>query len=117
MDCKAMTTTMASNLNLLRDDSSEVVDAMMYHQMIGCLMYLTNTRLDICFARNTLSQFMTDLRHVHLIAANHILRYLRGTVYYGIKYEENQKINLEGYVDSDWESSALQGVALVWNHV
>ena len=90
MDC--MTTTMASNLNLLSVASSEMVDATMYHQMIGSLMYLTNTRLDICFAMNTLSQFLIDLRHVHLIDTKHILRYLRGIVDYGLKYEVNQKI-------------------------
>ena len=55
MDCKAMTTPMASNLKLLSDASSEAVDAMMYRQMIGSLMYLMNTRLDICFVVNTLS--------------------------------------------------------------
>ena len=38
---------------------------------------------------------MTDPRHVHLIAAKHILRYLRGTIFYGLKNEVNQKINLE----------------------
>ena len=59
MDCKAMATPMASNLKLLSDASSESVDAMMYCQMIGSLMYLTNTRPDICFAMNTLSQFLT----------------------------------------------------------
>ena len=48
-----------------------------------------------------------DPRHVHLIAAKHILRYLKGTVDYGIKYEANQKINLEGYVDLDWAGSAI----------
>ena len=67
--------------------------------MIGSLMYLTNTRQDIFFAVNTLSQFLTDPRHVQLVAAKHILRYLRGTIDYGLKYEVNQKINLEGYVD------------------
>ena len=50
---------------------------------------------------------MTDLRHVHLTDAKHILRYLRGTIDYGIKYEASQKINLEGYVDSDWAGSAI----------
>ena len=70
-------------------------------------MYLTNTRPYICFAVKTLSQFLTDPKHAHLIVVNHILRYLRGTVDYGVKYEVNQKINLEGYVDSDWESSAI----------
>ena len=63
-------------------------------------------RLDICFAMNTLRQFLTDPRNVHLIAAKHILRYLRGTIDYGLKYNANQKINLEGYVDSDWVGSA-----------
>ena len=70
-------------------------------------MYLTNMRPYICFAVNTLSQLLTDPRHVHFIAAKHILRYLRGTVDYGLKYEENQKINLEGYFDSDWVRSAI----------
>ena len=56
---------------------------------------------------NTLGQFLTDLRHVQLIAAKHILRYLKGTVDYGLKYGANQKINLEGYVDSDWAGSAF----------
>ena len=51
---------------------------------------------------NTLSQFLIDPRHVHLIATKHILMYLRCIVDYGLKYEKNQKINLEGYVDLDW---------------
>ena len=44
MDCKAMATPMASNLKLLSDASLESVDATMYRQMIGSLMYLTYTR-------------------------------------------------------------------------
>ena len=87
MDC--VTRTMASNLKLLSVASSESVDATMYRQMIGSLMYLTNMRPDICFVVNTLSQFLTDPRHVHLIVAKHILRYLKGIVDYGIKYEVN----------------------------
>ena len=50
---------------------------------------------------------MTNQRHVHLTTAKHILRYLKGTVDYGLKYDANQKINLEGYVDSDWAGSAI----------
>ena len=47
-----------------------------------------------------------DMRHVHLIDAKHVPRNLKGTVDYGLKYDVNQKINLHGYVDSDWEGSA-----------
>ena len=43
-----------------------------------------------------------DPRHVHMVVAKHILRYLKGTMDYGIKYDVNQKINLNGYVDLDW---------------
>ena len=107
MKCKVMNTPMALNLKLLSDASLELVDAMMYHQIIGSLMYLMNTRPYICFFVNTLSQFLVDQRHVHMIYTKHILRYLKGTVDYRLKYEANQKINLEGYVDLDWEGSSV----------
>ena len=94
MEC--MTTPMASNLKLLSVSSSESIDATMYHQMI----YLKNTRPYIFFAVNT-------LRHVHLMVAKHALRYLKGIVEYGLNYEADQKINLEGYVDSDLVGSAI----------
>ena len=55
MDCKDMTTPMELKLKLLSDASSEWIDAMMYHQMIGSFMYLMNMRPDICFVVNTLS--------------------------------------------------------------
>ena len=45
---------------------------------------------------------MNTLRHVHLMVAKHVVRYLKGIVEYGLKYDMNQKINLEGYMDSDW---------------
>ena len=51
MECKAMTTPMALNLKLLSDASLYMVDAMMYRQMIGSLMYLMKTcSLDCCKA-------------------------------------------------------------------
>jgi hypothetical protein len=55
LDCKPMATPMTSNMNLLDDTTSEVVDATLYRQMIGSLMYLKNTRPDICFVVKNLS--------------------------------------------------------------
>ena len=49
-----------------------------------------------------------NLRHVHPIVAKHVLRYLEGIVDYGLKYDANQRINLHGYVDSDWAGSAIE---------
>jgi hypothetical protein len=49
LKCKSMYTPMETNLKLLVDTSSELVDATLYRQIIGSMMYLTNTRPDICF--------------------------------------------------------------------
>ena len=62
MDCKSMITSMTTNLKLFGDTSSGTIDATLYRKMIGSLMYLTNTWPDICFAVNTLSQYMVDPR-------------------------------------------------------
>ena len=43
LDCKAMDT----NLKLLSDESSELVDVIQYREIIGSLMYLTNIRTNI----------------------------------------------------------------------
>jgi hypothetical protein len=53
LKCKSMYTPMETKLKLLVDTSSELVDATLYRQIIGSLMYLTNTRPTICFAVNT----------------------------------------------------------------
>ena len=41
------------------------------------------------------------------MVSKHAVRYLKGIVDYGLKYEANQKTYLEGYVDSDWACSAI----------
>ena len=48
MDCKPMTTLMTTNLKLLNDTSSKIANATLFRQRIGLLMYLTNTRPNIC---------------------------------------------------------------------
>jgi hypothetical protein len=68
-------------------------------------MYLTNTRLDICFAVNTLSQFLVEPRHVHLVAEKHVMRYLKGTIDCGLSYDGDHDFTLSGYTDADWAGS------------
>jgi hypothetical protein len=76
-------------------------NATMCRNMIGSLMYLTY----ICFVVNTLRQYMVYLRHVHLDAMKHVLRYLKGTIDYGLRYVLDYDINLQGYIDSYWAGS------------
>jgi hypothetical protein len=86
-DCRPMTTPMITNWKKLHASESQLVDSTLYRQLIGSLMYLVNTRPDICFVVNTLSQFMVEPRRVHWVAAKHVLRYLCGTVDYGLDYQ------------------------------
>ena len=58
---------------------AEVVDATIYRQLVGSLMYLVNTRPDICYAVNQLSQAMVKPTKLFWKAGKHVLRYLRGT--------------------------------------
>jgi hypothetical protein len=64
-DSSPMTTPMITNLKKLHSYESQLVDSTLYRQLIGSLMYLVNTRPDICFVVNTLSQFMVDPRRLH----------------------------------------------------
>jgi len=85
-DCKAMSTPMITNWKKVDTTKEKDVDSTLYRQLIGSLMYMVNTRPDIAFAVNSLSQFMVEPKRMHWIAAKHILRYLHGTVEYGIRY-------------------------------
>ena len=107
LEWKAMATPMDSNLKLLVDDSSELVDVTQYRQIIRSLMYLTNTIPDICFDVNTLSQYLVQPRQVHLIASKHVMRYLKGTIEFGLYYDGSHEYRLYGYIDADWDRSIL----------
>jgi hypothetical protein len=108
LDYKAISTLMVANLKLLCDTTSETVDATIYRKMIGLLMYLMNTRQDICFAVNTLSQYMVEPRHLHLIVEKHVMMYLKSTIDYGLKYILDHEIRLQVCTNLDWERSATE---------
>ena len=68
-------------------------------------MYLTATRPDIMFAVSLLSRFMHCASEIHFQAAKRIVRYIKGTTNYGIRYIYCQNFKLLGYSDSDWAGS------------
>jgi hypothetical protein len=106
MDCKSMDTPMNVDIRKVKDPDSDPVDPSLYRQLIGSLMYLVNTRPDIFFVVNTLSQFQVEPRHEHWIAAKHVLRYIHGTINYGLRYTTSSDIQLHEFTNSDWAGSA-----------
>jgi hypothetical protein len=102
-----MATPMVSNLKKIDSSISQLADSKQYRKLIGSLMYLENTQLDIFFALNTLRQFMVESREVHWVAAKHVLKYLQGTVGYGLQYLGGDGVRLQGFSNSNWAASDI----------
>ena len=78
VECKLMTTPMEMNFKRLCGKAAgpDMENPSEYKQLIGALIFLMNTRPYICYAINTLIQFMSEPLHAHWIVAKHVLRYL-----------------------------------------
>lgn len=66
------------------------------------MIYLTNTRPDITFATQQLSQFLNSPTEKHFIAATRILRYLNKCPGQGLFFPRDSSLFLSGYSDADW---------------
>ena len=90
-----------------------------YAKIIGSLMYaMTCTRPDIAFAVGKLSRFTSNPGPQHWLAIRRVLRYLKGTINYGITYSGEPPI-LEGYSDASWitneeDNSSTSGWVFVY---
>eukprot|EP00253_Pinus_taeda_P002408 PITA_02408 len=102
LSCKPATTPLEVGLKSYRHDDSNSVDVTLYHQLVGSLIYLTTTRPNISFAVSMVSRFMAKPKELHWKVVKRILRYLRGTVGYGLVYRSIEDFRLIGYADSDW---------------
>eukprot|EP00253_Pinus_taeda_P035880 PITA_35880 len=70
--------------------------------LTGKLLYLTHTRPDLSFAVGFVARFLQNPRESHWKAAKRILRYVRGTIQFGIHYSAKATPLLVGFTDSDW---------------
>lgn len=64
--------------------------------------FLTNTRPDLSFTVQNLSQFLQEPRESHFKALMHELKYVASTMGQGILLKGNEKLTLQAYSDSDW---------------
>ncbi|KAK5846698.1 hypothetical protein PVK06_002995 [Gossypium arboreum] len=102
---KTVSTPMAQRDKLTSSGNQERVDEKEYRSLVGCLLYLTAIRPDIMFRVSLLSRFMHCCDVNHFKAAKRILRYVKGTLSYGVKFEKRNEFKLIGYPDSDWVGS------------
>jgi hypothetical protein len=101
-DCKPSPSPFQSGVKLSATCTSPEVDATLYRQLVGSLLYLTHTRPDLSFAVGLVARYMQTPHESHWKAAKRILRYVRGTVQFGIHYSSGGTPLLVGFTDSDW---------------
>jgi len=93
-DCKVMGTPMKQKEKLSIDDGEEKMDEAYYRRLIGSLMYLTTTKLDILYAVSLSSRLMHCASDLHLRAAKLIVKYIKGTINYGVKFHKSENLDL-----------------------
>ncbi|KAK3010974.1 hypothetical protein RJ639_010854 [Escallonia herrerae] len=101
-ESKSMSTPMEPNMKLKKDEGKLLEEGRKFRQLVGSLIYLTITRPEIAYSVGVVSQFMDKPQISHLNAAKRILRYVKGTLEYGLRYKKSDSFILSGFVDADW---------------
>ena len=102
---KPVTTPLEQNVKLYSVDETKEVNGTLYQQLVERLNFLTTTRPNIAYSMSILSQFMPKPLESHWVAAKKVLRYLKGTVNFGIMYTDNCDVELTSYSNSDWDGN------------
>ncbi len=91
---------------LFANDKTTLNEKLPIRSLIGSLMYISNAiRPDITQSVNMCARFMSRPTEVLWTACKRILRYLKGTMHYGILYKKTGE--LHAYTDSDWAGDSL----------
>ncbi|CAH2100381.1 unnamed protein product [Euphydryas editha] len=109
LDCKPVSTPMVPSNKLQKESECLDDEQYKYRQLIGSLMYLSVcTRPDIAFTCSQLSQFNNCFGKSHWFAAKRLLRYLAGTINYGLHFVKSKELVLLAYTDADWANDCLE---------
>ncbi|KAJ9551621.1 hypothetical protein OSB04_015666 [Centaurea solstitialis] len=99
-DCNPTLIPMDSNVKFSKDEKEEDADATEYRSLVGRLRYLLQTRPDLSYAVGITSRYMQTPKKSHMVAIKQILRYVKGTLGFGIRYARGESMELIGYSDS-----------------
>jgi hypothetical protein len=101
-DYKPCSTPVDTQAKLSEDDGYPVIDVTSYRSLTGALQYLTFSHLDIAYAFQQVCLHMHTPREPHLTTLKRILRYLRGSLDYGLLLRPSPTSDLVVYTDADW---------------
>nr|XP_016489172.1 PREDICTED: uncharacterized mitochondrial protein AtMg00810-like [Nicotiana tabacum] len=106
-NAKAIGTPMSLSTTLDEDKNGKNIDETMYRGIIGSLLYLTASRPDIMFSVCKCARYQSAPKESHLTAVKHTIRYLIGTIDYGLWYENLENFDLKGFSDADFAGDKL----------
>ncbi|XP_059629786.1 uncharacterized mitochondrial protein AtMg00810-like [Cornus florida] len=101
-DSKHVQTPMSISSKLDRDSDPNKVDHFLYRSMIGSLLYLAATRLDILFSVGVCARYQADPKEQHILAVKCIIHYVNSTLNYGLRYSSESNSEIAGYTDANW---------------
>ncbi|XP_068472360.1 uncharacterized mitochondrial protein AtMg00810-like [Phaseolus vulgaris] len=102
--CKPASTPIDNHEKISSSGGIPFIDIQAYRRLIGRLMYLTNTRPDITFSVQQLSQFLVKPTISHYTTTIRILRYIKGAPSLGFFFSSNTFAHLKAFCHSDWDT-------------
>lgn len=101
-DCKPIATPVDLKSTLSTGFEERIKNATEYRSLAGALQYLTFTSPNISYAVHQICLYMHDPRQPHMHALRRIIRYIQGTLSYGLQFIKGFINSLTAYSDADW---------------
>ena len=95
-------TPMSTTTKLSKDESRKDVEQKVYRSMIGSLLYLTTSHPNISFSVGAYARYQANLKESHLMSIKIIIRYINGTLDYGLWYPYDYSLMIDEYSDTNW---------------
>ncbi|GKF56938.1 hypothetical protein Tco_0170475, partial [Tanacetum coccineum] len=95
---------MKTKITTKEDPQGTQVDLTRYRSMVGSLMYLTTSRLDLVFVVGMCARYQAKPTRKHLTAVKRVFRYLKGTINMGLWYPKDTRFDLTAFADVDYAS-------------
>lgn len=97
-----LVTTLADLSSKLDGSDRKVHDLITYRSLFGTLQYAIFTHSDLTYPVQQLCLYMHDQRESHIVALKRVLRYVLGTIEYGLQLYSQSESDLIAYFDADW---------------
>ena len=102
IDSNPSNSPIEQKIKLSATENSKNICTTVYKSILRKLRYLTHTRPDLMFSVGFLSRFMENPLVEHLKTAKRVIKYVKGTLNYGLNYKLSEVFELIGYSYSDY---------------